>query len=119
MNKNTVGPLAVILMGVAASGIMLAFSEQPAACLRQLFESNLWYPCLHDPCLKETLRVQFYRMNNSSNLALNISNAGASPKALIAQYVKNSNGSQYANGSWPEPTIPRGVAISVNMLIDG
>jgi len=46
-------------------------------------------------------------------------NAGASPKALIAYYVKNSTGGQYANSNWSGPTIPSATAISVNILIDG
>jgi len=46
-------------------------------------------------------------------------NAGASPKALIAYYVKDSTGAQYAKGNWSGPTIPPAMAISVNILIDG
>ena len=120
MNKNTLGPLAVAIIGVAAFGTMLAFSEQPTACpCNSPSSPNPWYPCLHNPCPKETLSVKSYQINTPTNLTLNIINAGASPKALIAYYVKNSNGSQYANSSWPGPTVPPEIAISVNILIDG
>jgi len=33
MNKNSLGPLAVVLVGVAAFGTMLAFAEQPTLAL--------------------------------------------------------------------------------------
>jgi hypothetical protein len=63
--------------------------------------------------------MQSYRINTPTNLTLNMFNAGASPKALIAYYVKDSTGAQYANSSWSGPTIPPAIAISVNILIDG
>jgi len=50
---------------------------------------------------------------------LSIWNAGATPKALVAYYVKDSTGAQYASSNRSVPIIPLGVAISVNMLIDG
>src|SRR5438309_927523 len=59
MNKNTLGPLAVVLVGVAAFGTMLAISEQPTSCPCYSSSSpNPWYPCLHNPCPKETLSLQ-------------------------------------------------------------
>jgi len=120
MNKNTLGPLAVVLVGVAAFGTMLAISEQPTSCPCYSSSSpNPWYPCLHNPCPKETLSIQSYRINTPTNLTLNILNAGASPKALIACYVKDSNGAQCANGNWSGQTLPPAIAISVNILIDG
>jgi hypothetical protein len=120
MNKNTLGPLAVALVGVAAFGAVLAFSEQPTACpCNSSSNPNPWYPCIHNPCPKETLVMQSYRINTPTNLTLNISNVGASPKALIAYYVKDSTSAQYANSGWSGPTIPPAIAISVNILIDG
>ena len=120
MNKNTLGSLAVVLVGVAAFGTMLAFYEQPTACPCNSSSSpNPWYPCIHNPCPKETLTVQSYRINTPTNLTLNIPNAGASPKALIAYYVKDSTGVQFANSNWSGPTIPPAVAIAINILIDG
>ena len=116
MNKNTLGQLAVVLVGVAAFGTILAFSEQPTACPCNSSSSAI---CIHNPCPKETLTVQSYWINTPTNLTLNILNAGASPKALIAYYVKDSNGAQCANGNWSGPTLPPAIAISVNILIDG
>src|SRR5205814_8488789 len=67
--------------GVAAFGTMLAFYEQPTACPCNSSSSpNPWYPCIHNPCPKETLTVQSYRINTPTNLTLNILNAGASRK---------------------------------------
>jgi hypothetical protein len=63
--------------------------------------------------------MQSYRINTPTNLTLNIINSGASPKALIAYYVKDSTGAQYASNNWSGPTIPPAIAISVNILIDG
>jgi hypothetical protein len=120
MNKNTLGQLAVAIVGVAAFGTILAFSEQPTACpCNSVSSPNPWYPCIHNPCPKEALTVQSYRINTPTNLTLNMFNAGASSKAFIAYYVKNSNSAQYANSSWSGPTIPPAIAISVNILIDG
>ena len=120
MNKDTLASLAVVLVGVAVFGTVLAFSEQPTACpCNSSSRPNPWYPCLHNPCPKETLSIQSYRINSPTNLTLNIFNPGASPKALIAYYVKDSTVAQYANSNWPGPTIPPAIAISVNILIDG
>ena len=121
MNKNTLGPLVVVLVGVAAFGTILVFSEQPTACPCNSSSnpSNPWYPCIHNPCPKETLTLVSYQINTPTNLTLNIMNAGATPKALVAYYVKNSAGTQYANSNWSGPTIPPSVAISVNIAIDG
>jgi len=120
MNKNTLGSLAVILVGVAAFGTMLAFFEQPTACpCNSSSNPNPWYPCIHNPCPREALTVQSYGINTPTNLTLNIFNAGASSKALIAYYVKDSTSAQYANSNWSGPNIPPAVVISVNILIDG
>ncbi len=120
MKKDTFGPLVVVLVGVAAFGTVLAFSEQPTACPCNSSSSpNPWYPCIHNPCPKETLTLQSYQINAPTNLTLNIWNAGATPKALIAYYVKDSTGTQYADSNWSGPAIPPGVEISVNILIDG
>ena len=120
MNKNTLGPLSVVLVGVAAFGTMLAISEQPTSCPCYSSSSpNPWIRAYTTPVPKETLSIQSYRINTPTNLTLNIFNPGASPKALIAYYVKDSTGAQYANSNWPAPTIPPAIAISVNILIDG
>jgi hypothetical protein len=120
MKKDTFGPLIVVLAGVAAFGTVLAFSERPTACPCNSSSSpNPWYPCIHNPCPKETLTLQSYQINTPTNLTLNIWNAGTTPKALIAYYVKYSTGTQYANSNWSGPAIPPGVAISVNIFIDG
>jgi len=50
---------------------------------------------------------------------MNIRDDSASPVALIAYYVKDSNGDQYANNNWPGPTIPPAAVVPVNILIDG
>jgi len=120
MNKDTLGSLAVVLVGVAAFGTILAFSEQPTACpCNSVSSPDPSYPCIHNPCPKETLTVQSYRINTPTNLTLSILNAGASPKALIAYYVKDSTAAQYANSNWSGPTLPPAIAVSVNILIDG
>src|SRR5260370_34154329 len=120
MNKNTLGPLAVALVGVAALGAVLAFSETPTACpCNSSSNPNPWYPCIHNPCPKETLVMQSYQINTPTNLTLNISNVGASPKALVAYYVKDSTGAQYANSGWSGTTIPPAIALSVHILIAG
>jgi hypothetical protein len=46
-------------------------------------------------------------------------NPSATSKALVAYYVKDSSGTQYADSSWSGPNILPGEAISVNILIDG
>src|SRR5947209_1474331 len=118
MNKNTLGSLAVVLVGVAAFGTMLAISEQPTSCPCYSSSSpNPWYPCLHNPCPKETLSIQSYRINTPTNLTLNIFNPGASPKALIAYYVKDSTGAQYANSNWPGPTIPPAIDLILSRAV--
>jgi len=120
MNKDTLGSLAVVLVGVAAFGTILAFSEQPTACpCNSVSSPDPWYPCIHNPCPKETLTVQSYRINTPTNLTLSILNTGASPKALVAYYVKDSTAAQYANSNWSGPTLPPAIAVSVNILIDG
>ena len=116
MNKDTLGSLAVVLVGVVAFGTVLAFSEQPTACPCNSSSSAI---CIHNPCPKEAMTVQSYRINTPTNLTLNIFNAGASSKALIAYYVKDSTSAQYANSNWSGPNIPPAVVISVNILIDG
>ena len=113
MNKDTLGSLAVVLVGVAAFGTILAFSEQPTACpCNSVSSPDPWYPCIHNPCPKETLTVQSYRINTPTN-------TGASPRALVAYYVKDSTAAQYANSNWSGPTLPPAIAVSVNILIDG
>ena len=120
MNNNVLGQLAVVLVGVAAFGTVLAFSETPTACpCNSSASPNPWYPCIHYPCPKETLTVQPYQINTPTSLTLTLWNPGASPKSLIAYYVKESTGTQYADSNWSGPTIPPDTAISVNILIDG
>jgi hypothetical protein len=122
MNKNTLGPLVVVLVGVAAFGTILAFSEHPIACPcdGSSNPSNPWYRCLNNPCpMMVILTLDSHQFNSPTNLTLNISNNGAITVALIAYYVKDSSGAQYANSDWPGPTISPAVAISINILIDG
>src|SRR5437667_3527899 len=116
MNNGTLGSLAVVLVGVAAFGTVLAFSEQPTVCP---CNSSSSANCIHNPCPKETLTVQSDWINTPTNLTPNILNAGASPKALIAYYVKDSTGAQYSDSNWSGPILPPAIAISVNILIDG
>ena len=60
-----------------------------------------------------------YQINTPTNLTLNLMNPGNAAVALIAYYVKDSSGNQYANGNWSGPSIAPGAAISINILIDG
>ena len=120
MNKNTLGPLAVVLIGVTAFGTMLAFSEQPTACPCDSSSSpNPWYPCLRNPCPFQALTMSSYQINNPTNVTLNLMNPGNVAVTLIAYYVKDSSGNQYANGNWSGPSIAPGAGISINILIDG
>ena|SRR6266571_5186769 len=98
MNKNTPGPLAVVLVGVAAFATMLAFAEQPTSCPCNT-SSNPWYPCLQNPCPMQTLTMTSYQINTPTNLTLNLMNPGNAAVALIAYYVKDSSGDQYANSN--------------------
>src|SRR5207244_11428571 len=101
MNKNTLGPLAVVLIGVTAFGTMLAFSEQPTACPCDSSSSpNPWYPCLQNPCPFQTLTMSSYQINNPTNVTLNLMSAGNVAVALIEYYVKDSSCNQYAIGNW-------------------
>ena len=50
---------------------------------------------------------------------MNITNPGNAAVTLMAYYVKDSSGYQYAKSSWAGPTIASGAAISVNIVIDG
>jgi hypothetical protein len=119
MNKDRLGALAIVLVGVAALGTLLIFFEQPVACPCNS-DSNPWYPCLHNPCpLMVTFTLDSYHFNTSTNLTLNIRNTGASSISLAAYYVKDSTGAQYANSNWQGPTLPPSAAISINILIDG
>jgi len=86
--------------------------------VQQLFKTKSLVSVPTQPLSQRTIE-QSYRINSPTNLTLNIFNPGASPKALIAYYVKDSTGAQYANSNWPGPTIPPAIAISVNILIDG
>src|SRR5438034_11632954 len=110
MNKDTLGSLAVILVGVAAFGTVLAFSEQPTACPCNSSSSAI---CIHNPCPQETLTVQSDWINTPSNLTLNILNSCASSKALIACYVKDSTGRQCANGNRQGHTLAPAIPFSV------
>ncbi len=66
-----------------------------------------------------TLNLDSYHFNTPANLTLNIRNNGALTTALIAYYVKDTSGAQYANSNWPGPTIPPAAVTSINILIDG
>jgi len=118
MNKNTLGPLAVVLVGVAAFATMLEFAEQPTSCPCNT-SSNPWSPCLQNPCPMQTLTMTSYQINTPTNLTLNLMNPGNVAVALIAYYVKDSSGNQYSNGNWSGPSIAPGASISINILIDG
>jgi len=99
MNKDTLGPLAVVVVGVAAFATILAFAEQPVACPCDS-SSNPWYPCLNNPCpLMAAITLDSYHFNAPTNLTLNIRNNGALTVALIAYYVKDPSGTQYANSN--------------------
>jgi len=74
---------------------------------------------LQNPCPFQTLTMSSYQINNPTNVTLNLMNAGNVAVALIAYYVKDSSGNQYANGNWSGPSIAPGAAISINILIDG
>jgi hypothetical protein len=66
-----------------------------------------------------TINLDSDQFNSPTNVTLNIRDDGASPVALIAYYVKDSNGDQYANSNWRGPTIPPAAVVPVNILIDG
>ncbi len=119
MNRSTLGPLAVVLVGVAAFGTMLTLAEQPTSCPCN-GSSDPWYPCVHNPCpLMVTLNLDSYHFNTPTNLTLNVRNNGAVSVVFIAYYVKDSSGTQYSNSTWPGPSIPPAAAISSNIVIDG
>ena len=124
MNKNTIGPLVVVLVGVAGFGTLLAFFTQPISCgcngsSSPSSPSSPWYPCVQNPCPHATLNLDSDQFNSSTNVTLNIRWEGVDPVALIAYYVTDSNGAQYANSNWRGPTIPPAAVVSVNILIDG
>lgn len=121
MNKNTTGAVVIVLVGVAALGTLLAFFTQPISCgcNGSSSPSSPWYPCVQNPCPHATLNLDSDQFNSSTNVTLNIRGDGVDPVALIAYYVKDSNGAQYANSNWRGPTIPPAAAIAVNILIDG
>lgn len=118
MNKDTLGALAIVLVGVAAFGTLFAFVEHPTSCACNS-SSNPWYPCVVTPCPMQSLTTTSYQINTPTNLTLNIMNPGNAAVAFSAYYVKDSVGTQYANSNWSGPTIPSAAAISVNILIDG
>ena len=118
MNKNTLGPLAVVIVGVAAFGTILAFAEHPTSCACGS-SANPWYPCVNSPCPMQSLSITSYQFNTTTNVTLNITNPGNGALTFIAYYVKDSSANQYANSNWSGPTIASGAAISVNILIDG
>ena len=66
-----------------------------------------------------TITMDSYHFNTPTNLTLNIRSNGALTVALIAYYVKDTSGVQYANSNSSGPTIPPAAATSVNILIDG
>src|SRR5207245_10083908 len=117
MNKNTLSPLAVVLVGVAAFATMLAFAEQPTSCPCNT-SSSPSYPCIQKPRPMQTLTMTSYQINTPTNLTLNLMNPGNAAVALIAYYVKDSSGNQYANSNWSGPTIAPGAAISIDTFID-
>jgi hypothetical protein len=122
MNKDTLVALAVVVVGVSAFGTVLAFSEQRVACPCDSSSnpSSPWHPCVNNPCpMMAMLNLDSYQFNTPTNVTLSIRNTGTAPVALIAYYVKESSGTQYADSNWPGPTIPPAAAIAVNMLIDG
>ena len=119
MNKDTLGPLAVVIVGVAAFATILAFAEQPVACPCDS-SSNPWYPCLNNPCpLMVGFTLDSYHFNTPTNLTLNIRSNGGLTVALIAYYVRDASGAQYANSNWSGPTIPPAASTSINILTDG
>ncbi|TMI76383.1 hypothetical protein E6H11_00720 [Candidatus Bathyarchaeota archaeon] len=65
------------------------------------------------------MTMNSYRINNPTNVTLNLMNPGSVAVALIAYHVKDSSGDQYANGNWSGPSIAPGAAISINIVIDG
>ena len=121
MNKNTIAPLVVVLVGVAAFGTLLAFFTQPISCgcNGSSSPSSPWYPCVQNPCPHATLNLDSDQFNSPTNVTLSIRGGGVNPVALIAYYVKDSNGDQYANSNWRGPTIPPAAVVPVNILIDG
>src|SRR5207244_10959990 len=103
MNKNTIAPLVVVLVGVAAFGTLLAFFTQPISCgcNGSSSPSSPGYPCVHIPCPKVTINLDSDQFNSPTNVTLNIRGDVASLFALIAYYVYASNGDQYANSNCP------------------
>src|SRR5437899_13005397 len=119
MNKNTLGPLAVVLIGVTAFGTILAFSEQPTACPCDSSSSpNPWQPCLQNRCPLQTLTMSSYQINNPTNVTLNLMNPGNVAVPLIAYYGKDSSVNQYTNCIWPRPSIASDCAISIIIRIE-
>src|SRR6266851_569808 len=96
MNKNTLGPLAVVIVGAAAFGTMFAFDEHPTSCACGS-SANPWYPCVNSPCPMQSLSITSYQFNTPTNVTLNIMNPGNAALTFIACYVKDSSGNQYAN----------------------
>src|SRR5260370_1534729 len=121
MNKNTIAPLVVVLVGVAAFGTLLAFFTQPISCgcSGSSSPSSPWYVCLKNPCAKATLNLDSDQFHSPTNVTLNIRGNGVNTVDLIAYYVKDPNGNQHANSNWPGPTIPPTAAVPVTILIDG
>lgn len=118
MNKNTLGPLAVVVIGVVAFAAVLAFSEHPTSCSCGSSASP-WYPCVNSPCPMQTLSINSYQFNTPTNVTLNLTNPGNAAVTFKAYYVKDPSGSQYASSNWSGPTIASGGAISINILTDG
>src|SRR5438309_10228352 len=106
MNKNTIAPLVVVLVGVAAFGTLLAFFTQPISCgcYGSSRTSSPWYPCVHNPCPKPTLNLDSDQFNSPTNVTLNIRGYGVNTVALIAYYVKDSTVDQDAHITCPGPT---------------
>src|SRR5260370_4804587 len=102
MNKNTLGPLAVVIVGVAAFGTMLAFAEHPTSRACGSF-ANPWYPCVNSPCPMQSLSITFYQFNTPTNATLNMMNPENAALTFIVYYVKDSSGDQYANSNWSHP----------------
>ncbi len=73
-----------------------------------------------EPCpALETLNILSTTVNSPTSVTLQVVNSGVKTVSMIAYYVKNVNGTTYANSNWSGPTIqPNGMA-SVNITIDG
>jgi hypothetical protein len=67
----------------------------------------------------EVWYMDSYRINTPTNLTVNIRNVGSVSDTLIAYYVKDSAGNQYADSNRDGPIIAPSIIIPINILIDG